>query len=97
MNKTLNQDVTGLDKQFAVLDLQHNQDSGKASAARYVPPHLRGGNSNSANSNSSSSSYTREPRDSRSDRDSQPRYSDRGGQSFNSDRGAYNNNRGNYR
>jgi hypothetical protein len=91
MNKTLNQDVTGLDKQFAVLDLQHSQDSansGKPSVARYVPPFLRGGG-NSANSNSSHT------RDSRSDRDSQPRYSDRG--SYNNDRGAYTNNRGNFR
>ncbi|XP_055638078.1 ATP-dependent RNA helicase bel [Toxorhynchites rutilus septentrionalis] len=105
MSNAINQNGTGLEQQFAGLDLQQQQqlstqDSGnlKSSAARYVPPQLRSGRGGGGGSevdpqHSGHGGYDRGGRNNDfsggSGRDPSSRYSDRG-EYFNNRGGDFN-------
>ncbi|XP_055607246.1 ATP-dependent RNA helicase bel [Uranotaenia lowii] len=104
MSNAINQNGTGLEQQFAGLDLQQqqqlgNQDSGnlKSSAARYVPPQLRSDRDPQQPSGGGGGRGGYERGGGRSDdfsggRDSSSRggYSDRGGEYYNNRGGDFN-------
>ncbi|XP_058446666.1 ATP-dependent RNA helicase bel [Malaya genurostris] len=104
MSNAINQNGTGLEQQFAGLDLQQQQqlskqDSGnfKTSAARYVPPQLRSGRSGGGGGGGSGSGSETDPKPAGVGRGGYGRGDDYSGGSSrypDRDRGDYYNNRG---